>query len=210
MVHRMDRDPTEDELLVAEAARSAFDAYGAFGGDVDKADFDVHVKLQIRLSRWQVENFGVQPTYRQLLGCIEEVGELLEAVEDGNEEAVVDAFGDFQVFSAQLCTAMRLDFGTLARDAFHGTHFTPGSDGFTVWVNLSKALARLAHVTLKNEQNIRGYEDVERARLHTGVYLRRALLQFGALCLTNDIVMEAAYFTTAETVLQRVWKKRDA
>jgi NTP pyrophosphatase (non-canonical NTP hydrolase) len=89
--------------------------------------------LQTLLARWEIRNFGAQPGRTNAAGVSEEVGELAEAVlalaaaagkikaeqgirvtDDEQLRALVaDAVADIQVFSINLCTKMRVDYGTL-------------------------------------------------------------------------------------------------
>lgn len=118
-------------------SREAFDAYCAF--DAPKLPSDRLSALQVQLCRWQTRNFGAQPDVRNVLGMAEELGELIEGVlglavsigkvahstlkheqkirgmadDETFRRAVADAIADTMVFTMQLCTNLRMDFGTL-------------------------------------------------------------------------------------------------
>ena len=82
-------------------------------------------EIQFALSSWQNRNFGPTPAYRNVLGVCEEAGELAHAMLKHEQKirgmdddmsfkiAASDAIGDILVYLMQLCTALRLDFGTI-------------------------------------------------------------------------------------------------
>lgn len=104
----MSHKTATDDLRIYNEARAAFEEIS------DEA-------LQARLSAWQARNFGPTPLYRNVLGAVEEVGELAHALlkheqkirnmEDTTAAQVVmgDAIADAMVFLIQACTALRLD-----------------------------------------------------------------------------------------------------
>jgi NTP pyrophosphatase (non-canonical NTP hydrolase) len=108
-----------------EKANAAFDTYCAL--DAPHTPYGPHPLsvTQVQLSRWQIRNFGSQSDECIALGAAEEVGELAHAVLKhvqkirgmGNKEAyraaAGDAIADTVVYLVQLCTSLRLDFGTL-------------------------------------------------------------------------------------------------
>jgi NTP pyrophosphatase (non-canonical NTP hydrolase) len=81
--------------------------------------------LQVQLTRWQAKNFGGANAFQMLAGVVEEVGELAHALLKHDQkirgydddvkyrEAAGDAIADAVVYLQQLCTLLRLDFGTL-------------------------------------------------------------------------------------------------
>lgn len=70
--------------------------------------------LQSRLQLWRERNFPGTDAEQQLLGVVEEVGELAHAVlkrkqgirgtTDDHEAAIIDAVGDIQIFLAGFCS----------------------------------------------------------------------------------------------------------
>jgi NTP pyrophosphatase (non-canonical NTP hydrolase) len=93
--------------------------------------------LQIKLCRWEQRNFGAAPKHTGALGVSEELGELAERVlalmalsgrvshatlkaeqgirgtEAEHRQQAADAIADMAIFAINLCTKMRIDFGTL-------------------------------------------------------------------------------------------------
>lgn len=108
-------------------AREAFDGYAALDAPhLPLLDGEVNLSaLQVQLYRWQVRNFGVPSELAILAGATEELGELAHALlkhhqgirgmanREAMREAAGDAIADVVVYLIQLCTALRLDFGTL-------------------------------------------------------------------------------------------------
>ena len=113
-------------MTPTEKARAAFGEYAAM--DAPKLPEDSQSSLQVQLCRWQVQNFGTSNLFQQLAGVTEEVGELAHAVlkhdqkirgfdnEEKFREAAGDAVADAVVYLNQLCTLLRLDFGTLVSE----------------------------------------------------------------------------------------------
>jgi NTP pyrophosphatase (non-canonical NTP hydrolase) len=81
--------------------------------------------LQARLAAWQQRNFGVQEVWQMALGVAEETGELARAVlkhyqkirgyDDPKKflQKAADAIADTAIYSINLSTILRLDYGTL-------------------------------------------------------------------------------------------------
>lgn len=112
--------------------------------------------LQVRLYRWQAHNFPTTESddLRMVLGIVEEFGEFAEARSWEDED---DAVADAMIFSIQLCTQMRLDWGVLLRYAFdQRKYISPRVDTIS--------LGRLAHAVLKGAQGIRGLNDKAKYR----------------------------------------------
>ena len=73
----------KEELVMTtayEAARAAFDKYAAM--DAPHLPDDPWSALQVKLTRWQTRNFGIQPAERNALGIAEELGEMSESILD--------------------------------------------------------------------------------------------------------------------------------
>lgn len=116
-----------------QKARAAFDAYAAM--DAPSLPADEGSALQVRLARWQTEQFGVQSLERPVRGMSEEIGELSEAMlrlmaamgkinhaslkhdqkirglEDTDKfrALMADALADARVYLRQIATAIRID-----------------------------------------------------------------------------------------------------
>lgn len=86
-------------------AKERFDA-PTWGG----AGSSPWAQLQARVAAWQQRTYGYQPFERMVLGIVEELGEFMEAT---HEEGRRDAIADITIFTLQLCTMLRLDYGTL-------------------------------------------------------------------------------------------------
>lgn len=115
--------PTAVELNPIEKATQVFNTYAAMGGpDVPAEPWSA---LQVRLVRWVHQNFGGCNIVHQTLGVCEEAGELAHAVlkheqgirgltsQDAYRAEAGDAVADAVIYLMQVCTALRLDFGTL-------------------------------------------------------------------------------------------------
>ena len=109
-----------------ERAREVFGTYA--GMDAPLLPDDSQSCLQVQLSRWQTRNFGGANLFEMLAGATEEVGELAHAIlkhhqkirglknEAEFREAAGDAAADIVIYVMQLCTLLRLDFGTLVSE----------------------------------------------------------------------------------------------
>jgi NTP pyrophosphatase (non-canonical NTP hydrolase) len=111
------------EFAIVQAAKDKFDEYAA----MDAPDLPVGSwsALQVQLARWQTKNFGHVPLEQKTLGVCEEAGELAHAVLKGIQgirgldardqflTEAGDAIADCTVYLMQVCTSLRLDFGTL-------------------------------------------------------------------------------------------------
>lgn len=72
------------------------------------------INLQSELHKWRLRNFPNADAIQQLLGVMEEVGELTHAVlkqmqeirgnSKDHDEAILDAVGDIQIFLAGFCS----------------------------------------------------------------------------------------------------------
>lgn len=108
---------------IVQAAKAKFDEYAV----MDAPDLPVGSwsALQVQLARWQRRNFGGADLKEQTLGVCEEAGELAHAVLkaaqgirglDARDQFLAeagDAIADCTVYLMQVCTSLRLDFGTL-------------------------------------------------------------------------------------------------
>ena len=131
------------EMKRYDRATAAFSQYAAMDGpELPKDEMSA---IQVKLARWRVENFGLNSTNQNSLGTLEEFGEAAEEMVlllaagaaagrmasvilkheqgirglKGREVArakLADAIVDLLIFTTQLCTEWRLDFGTLYRE----------------------------------------------------------------------------------------------
>lgn len=68
--------------------------------------------IQIQVGQWSKHNFGSQPSYRPLLGAVEELGELCHAhlkqeqgirTNEDHQAAKEDAIGDIIIYLMDYC-----------------------------------------------------------------------------------------------------------
>jgi hypothetical protein len=142
-----------DVLAVMSRARLRFESWA--GMDAPHLPEDAMDAMQVRLARWQIAKFGLCDQAQQTLGIIEELGETHSA--DTVEEAI-DGLGDVLVFCGQLCITARLALGPIL-DLAERWYRTPANVPGTVMPSADTAGGFLAHVVLKRQQRIRGYED---------------------------------------------------
>jgi hypothetical protein len=95
---------------------------------------------------WVKANFGERPKHQPLLGIIEELGELDEAVA---LKDVIDACADVMIFMADFCNAMGFSLQSMYELAKKRLHDVERPSRLA-------AVGHLAHAFLKNEQGIRG------------------------------------------------------
>jgi hypothetical protein len=129
--------------------------------------------MQLELMRWQQRNFGdVSPIAKHdiqmTLGLIEEFCECHEAKQLQGKHGKLDALGDICVYAGQLCISHRLALRPILMmaealfdywyvlDADHELGDQPAFPDPTV------AIGTLAHITLKRDQKIRGYDNNEK------------------------------------------------
>lgn len=84
--------------------------------------------LQFNVGIWQNYNFGPQPAYRQILGALEELGELAHAqlkLEQGirgtpeeHKAAAKDAVGDVIIFLANYCNTQGFKLQQIMEDTW--------------------------------------------------------------------------------------------
>lgn len=108
---------------VMEQARACFDKYAAM--DSPELPAGLWSRMQVEMFRWQTRNFGGAERFEIMAGITEEVGELAHVLLKnkqgirGYDDPVKyrteasDAIGDAVMYMVQLCTILRLDFGTI-------------------------------------------------------------------------------------------------
>lgn len=83
--------------------------------------------LQKEVGEWAKKNFGKQPSYRQLLGCMEELGELSHAhlkqeqgirTNENHSINKIDAIGDLVIYLADYCYRENIDLESAIFDTW--------------------------------------------------------------------------------------------
>ncbi len=153
--------------------------------------------LQVRLCRWQAKAYGLEKgtDLHLALGIVEELGEFEEAVEHADED---DAIADVMIYSIQLCTSLRLDYGTLLRYAFEERKNVPPTTDII-------HAGRLCHAILKGSQGIRGLGDRSKYRERVANCLIDLYINLAHSQVTYCDMFELVE-KTAETVMKRVPK----
>jgi len=152
-------------------------------------------QIQQEVGDWSVKNFGLQTSKANgialgslapLLGIVEEIGELYDAVMDADKE---DALADTGVY---LC-----DFACR-----EGAHLFYSSDEQIEKLRsdaLISLLGKLSHVVLKHHQGIRGY-DVESKYITERDHILGKIM--AVLCRMCKAYLNKPYLE----VLTKVWK----
>lgn len=128
-----------------------------------------YAQIQAQVCAWNMEQFGYQPTDRlgvccdengkvsvflghvaPLLGLVEELGELHEAVSGADFE---DAVGDMMIYMCDYC-------GRQGVTMPHNPQVAP-DDRYDPITGLVVSVGRLSHANLKRFQNIRGMDNDE-------------------------------------------------
>jgi len=149
--------------------------------------------LQEQQKGWVVHNFGDRPAWMPLLGIVEEIGELDEAIMSGDRTQVIDALADAMIFAADYCTAMGWN---LAGDVFDGRR-SSRTFSFPAWTG------KLAHAHLKRAQSIRGTgAQHERDAIHA---LRVIVWMLDIHAKRCAVDLEEITFATWTQVRERDW-----
>ncbi len=200
-------EANEQELASKSLMEFALYAHVDINFDVSK--FPALRRLQIEHHRWQVNKLDTRAD-RSLavmaLGIVEEAcWELPVAVEADSRDEIFDTLGDILIYTMAVCTDLRLDFMVLARD------FDPDQleqpQGLEGWMNLYKGIGMLAHVVGKNRQGTRGYDDLDKCRIHGGAAVARICKAVHWLCFSNDWEPSVLLQEVASKVMQRDWTK---
>jgi NTP pyrophosphatase (non-canonical NTP hydrolase) len=153
--------------------------------------------LQAEQAEWSKRNFGDQPGYQMVLGMVEEVGELTEAMTMAMLE---DAAGDIVVYMSGYCTTQGIRLADVFVEAERCREVAA----------LPAFVGRLCHAHLKCEQGIRGTAEAHAAakvQAMAGVVVRlRAELKEHA----SSRSLEAVVADTWAAVRQRDWQKAPA
>jgi hypothetical protein len=145
-------------------------------------------EFQTGVGTWARHNFGAGPKHHPVLGVIEEVGELGDATAAGDKAEVIDAIGDIVVYMADLCFRWGWSLEELVANASNLT---------APRMSLLSIAGKLAHCTLKTEQNIRGGAEVKEPQM------RQVLSQLLHHCTEAAFVQR----TTLRYAVSKTWAK---
>lgn len=182
------QDQRDAVLADYRNAREAFEEFAAI--DAPHLPLRSSDALQVELARWQVRNFGPANALHLALGVCEEVGELMSASTDAERD---DAIGDVAVYACQLATLHRLAWGKVIT-----SHWEQAPAA-------SVAAGRLAHVTLKAAQGIRGLDDPEAARFATFLALADVARSLGFWSVDGRQGVWTLFLWVAGKVMARDW-----
>lgn len=133
-----------------------------------------------------------------LLGIVEEIGELAEAINDDNDDNLRDAVGDTMIY---LCDYMHREGIQLAGSPQTQLPMAP-------LTGLVASIGRLCHVTLKHHQGIRGYDVEEKYTTERDKAVLKILGYLQVICFEDDEDPLYLANVTWETVVKkRNWKK---
>lgn len=109
--------------------------------------------MQEEHAAWSARNFAgsMGKPYRALLGFVEEVGEFVEALGEGDAEGMFDALGDALIFASDYCSKAGYDLAELVMLAQDSSADAAG--------DMLADVGRVCHHFLKDEQGIRTNED---------------------------------------------------
>lgn len=160
---------------------------------------------------WFEKNFGpiertksgVKYQHQPLLGIVEELGELVEAInlaenddEEEGQEAIVDAIGDVMVYMCDYCRVMGWSIAELEPDICRIDYATD---------TLAIFAGKLCHSHLKMEQGIRGTtEDHTESIKHM---LSGLIITMVNICWDNNLDFDVVVSNTWDEVSKRDWKK---
>lgn len=148
-------------------------------------------QIQDEVNEWSLRNFGHQRPHRPLLGIIEELCELEEAL--GHPEKVCDAVADAAIYMLDFCNKMQWEI-----DHIWGLKVPDDN----VHIRTYSLIEALAHGQLKSEQGIRGGAEVHHKRMQEALarILTKLVYRVGGDAAFRHIVN-----TTWEKVRRRNW-----
>lgn len=157
---------------------------------------------QVRLCRWQEEQFGNVPRTDAImaLGIVEELAETFEA--DDEPEEAIDGLGDICVYAAQICTLNRMAFRPVLELATLYCVSAQDRKGMTP----IEAAGQLTHVVGKHEQRTRGLGSMDAygPALADAIALVIAkALEYCAIMHSLRIRAEGVFTAIAAEVMQR-------
>jgi NTP pyrophosphatase (non-canonical NTP hydrolase) len=173
-------------------------------------------QLQEEQRPWVKHNFGDRPTHQPLLGIVEEIGELSEALErlvrEGGKEVtfteIKDALADITIFLVDYASAVGWDMEFIEKEseprALHPKYSgnTTRSD-VVHW--LISAAGQMCHHHLKCEQGIRG--DTEEHRKMGRYQAVMVIAGVRSMCVLFDFNFQIVYSRVWAEVKKRDWKK---
>jgi len=140
---------------------------------------------------WVEANFPNTPSYRPLLGIVEEIGELRDAHIENNDALIKDSIGDTLVYAHHYATIMEFNL-----------HAAIELGPLTRFKDLTILIGKLAHCHLKYEQGIR---QITKAEVElTYAALIRGLNTFA---MVRSLDLFSVLFETFTQVQKRNWAK---
>lgn len=166
-------------------------------------------RLQTEHATWAFRNFGVRAHHQPLLGMVEELGELNDALgstinlEDGTEtgahryrEGIIDAMADTIIFMMDFCTGHQWSLQDLLDNrALRDLDATELSRGYLSLVGA------LCHAQLKQEQGIRGSAAEHNAKMQLLVV--RIFTKIERMALRHNINLAAETAIIWDTVVSK-------
>lgn len=160
-------------------------------------------QLQTEHRLWAAALFGAVPAYRPLLGLIEELGELLEAIDAWDVPKIKDALADATIFIAGYCTQRGWDFaGIFPAEPRYSVLPSKDVKESAVWA--MRNAAEVAHRQLKTEDKIRGSAEDHAAKGCHAVC--RVLCQLSAIALHFGLPLMEIVALEWQMVKQRTLK----
>jgi hypothetical protein len=157
-------------------------------------------QLQEENKVWATHNFGnVNRTYayHPLLGIIEELGELEQALYDMYTSDIWDAIGDVMIYMADYCNRMDLDLDMISKQDLDIT--------LDCHIEVFRILGKLCHAQLKLEQGIRGDDDVHITTISE--YLAVIITALKDICNRYNWEFMCVVSNVWDLVSKRDWKK---
>lgn len=166
--------------------------------DVDGREF--FANLQTEVGRWSLKNFGHQGAHRPLMGVVEELCELYDALDGGinDEMSVADAIGDTVIYAADYFHNRGWELKDVWLERVRGDEDTAPT--------MLKLIGKLCHSHLKSEQGIRGKAEKHEAVLKETFCRVFGLLDEVATDIAHADVIALAKQTWAQ-VSKRDWTK---
>jgi hypothetical protein len=159
--------------------------------------------LVTNVGGWSLNNFGEQSAHRPLLGIIEELTELEEALDRWNRNEVLDAVGDIVIYMSDYYFCRARQSATPGTWTLGVAWGDAGMNDLANWP-VSKFIQSLAHSHLKGEQNIRGGSAVHDTKLQdtcSGI-----LARLDQICDLLDADFQDVVEGTWRKVSKRNWK----
>lgn len=163
------------------------------------------IKFQADLKCWLDYNFPDTTRDQQIMGVVEELGELFECqilydsgTGSGQEEkALKDAVGDVVIFLCNYCTKADISL-CYSIEKWQNHNF--GNTTGAAMINLG----RLCHADLKHQQGIRGYDE-EKTRQELHKYIAGVYCSLSNYCRTINLHIESCIDVALEAIKKRDW-----